>query len=73
MRCPICKKEVDESTVGKLGSFFPFCSDRCKLIDLGRWLDGAYQIPIDTHDDEAQDEATVDPLLDPRKRGRRRD
>jgi uncharacterized protein len=23
---------------------FPFCSDRCKLIDLGRWIDGAYVI-----------------------------
>jgi endogenous inhibitor of DNA gyrase (YacG/DUF329 family) len=24
---------------------FPFCSDRCQLIDLGRWLDGAYRVP----------------------------
>jgi endogenous inhibitor of DNA gyrase (YacG/DUF329 family) len=23
----------------------PFCSGRCKLIDLGNWLDGAYRIP----------------------------
>jgi endogenous inhibitor of DNA gyrase (YacG/DUF329 family) len=26
---------------------FPFCSERCKLIDLGRWLDGKYQISAD--------------------------
>jgi endogenous inhibitor of DNA gyrase (YacG/DUF329 family) len=44
-RCPICKKEVDESELGKPGGVFPFCSPRCKLIDLGRWLDGKYQIP----------------------------
>ncbi len=24
---------------------FPFCSDRCKLIDLGRWIDGSYSVP----------------------------
>ena len=49
-RCPICKKQVDESDVGKPGGTFPFCSQRCKLIDLGRWLDGKYQIPA--KDDE---------------------
>jgi endogenous inhibitor of DNA gyrase (YacG/DUF329 family) len=26
---------------------FPFCSERCQLIDLGRWLDEKYQIVID--------------------------
>ena len=24
---------------------FPFCSERCRLVDLGRWLDGEYRIP----------------------------
>lgn len=56
--CPICKKPVDEP--GGDGSpaslFFPFCSERCKLIDLGRWLDGKYQIPAQEDDlDEASD------------------
>jgi len=46
MRCPICKREVDEAAKGREGSFFPFCSERCKLIDLGRWLSGKYQIPV---------------------------
>ena len=56
MRCPICKKAVDEPTrpaapggagARKAGtSYFPFCSERCKLIDLGRWLDGKYQVPV---------------------------
>jgi hypothetical protein len=33
---------------------FPFCSERCKLIDLGRWLDGRYQIPVaQDHEDES--------------------
>ena len=47
MKCPICKKPVADPEEGKLRPFYPFCSDRCKLIDLGRWLDGKYQIPVE--------------------------
>ena len=58
MHCPICKKEVDElrddSPRDGATSYFPFCSERCKLIDLGRWLGGKYQIPV-VDDDEAHD------------------
>jgi uncharacterized protein len=40
MKCPICKKEV------ALGSpELPFCSERCRLIDLGNWASGKYAIP----------------------------
>jgi uncharacterized protein len=46
MRCPICKSPVADPEPGTSG-VFPFCSERCKLIDLGRWLDGKYQIPVD--------------------------
>jgi endogenous inhibitor of DNA gyrase (YacG/DUF329 family) len=45
LACPICKKEVAEPSESG-PTTFPFCSDRCKLIDLGRWLDGKYQIEI---------------------------
>jgi uncharacterized protein len=44
--CPICKTPVDEADRAKAASSFPFCSPRCKLIDLGRWLGGKYQIPV---------------------------
>ena len=47
MRCPICKKPVAEPAErGSPPPHFPFCGERCKLIDLGRWLDGKYQIPV---------------------------
>lgn len=46
IRCPICKKPVADPGDGPIKPPFPFCSERCKLIDLGRWLDGAYQIPV---------------------------
>jgi endogenous inhibitor of DNA gyrase (YacG/DUF329 family) len=46
---------VDEPQPGQK-SYFPFCSERCKLIDLGRWLDGKYQIPVrETGRDQAFD------------------
>ena len=51
-RCPICENGVDaESTTA------PFCSERCKLIDLGKWLSEGYRIPDDaapTPDDDDQ-------------------
>ena len=41
-RCPICKVSVDEKA-----SAFPFCSERCRMIDLGNWLDGRYTLADD--------------------------
>ena len=47
MKCPICKKSVpDPEDKDHPNPHFPFCCDRCKLIDLGRWLDGKYQIVV---------------------------
>ncbi|MDB5349762.1 MAG: hypothetical protein JWN86_1009 [Planctomycetota bacterium] len=43
-RCPICGKNFETATIDAWPGF-PFCSDRCKLIDLGRWIDGNYAIP----------------------------
>jgi endogenous inhibitor of DNA gyrase (YacG/DUF329 family) len=54
VKCPMCKKNVswNESSL-----FRPFCSDRCRLTDLGEWADGKRSIPSDAeHDDTtAQD------------------
>ena len=44
--CPVCRKTIWIS--GQEGNqkppYFPFCSKRCKLVDLGAWLDGHYRI-----------------------------
>ena len=40
MRCPICKKEVPG--VGNPNR--PFCSERCRMIDLDNWLSERYRI-----------------------------
>ncbi|HTV05655.1 MAG TPA: DNA gyrase inhibitor YacG [Acidobacteriaceae bacterium] len=39
LRCPTCN-----TLVTKDDEDFPFCSDRCRLIDLGRWASGEYRI-----------------------------
>jgi uncharacterized protein len=46
-RCPICSRTFQIERLDELPSF-PFCSDRCRLIDLGRWIDGDYAIPGNT-------------------------
>ena len=38
--CPVCKKE----TAWKDNPFRPFCSERCRLTDLGAWASEAYRI-----------------------------
>lgn len=40
MTCPICKKHVDLTSPEA-----PFCSERCRIIDLGNWASGVYVIP----------------------------
>jgi len=41
--CPNCKKDLFYRKIEDL-PYFPFCSDRCKLIDFGEWLDGSHRI-----------------------------
>ncbi|HKR12067.1 MAG TPA: DNA gyrase inhibitor YacG [Pyrinomonadaceae bacterium] len=41
MKCPTCGKSVD----WKDNPFRPFCSERCQLVDLGRWVEGEYRVP----------------------------
>jgi len=52
LRCPICKKEA----AWEGNPFRPFCSERCKLIDLGTWADEGYRIAGRGSDDEQQGE-----------------
>jgi endogenous inhibitor of DNA gyrase (YacG/DUF329 family) len=49
LRCPICKK-----TVRSGDPEFPFCSDRCRTIDLGKWASGEYVIPSPVNDEDEQ-------------------
>jgi len=61
-RCPTCSKSYDIAAIDALPSF-PFCSNRCRLVDLGRWIDGKFVIPGSTQAQRpahAEDEASSD-------------
>lgn len=47
LKCPICKKPVKNSDAE-----FPFCSPRCRTIDLGKWASGEYVVPSPLTDAE---------------------
>ncbi len=49
--CPVCNSSVDPKN-----PTLPFCSDRCRQIDLGRWLDERYSMPAPKRDDPDSDE-----------------
>ena len=56
--CPQCGKAVEWTPASR---YRPFCSERCKLIDLGAWASGTYRIPTtDLPDEAAPDDSVPD-------------
>lgn len=49
--CPQCGKPVEWTPASR---WRPFCSERCRTIDLGAWATGAYRIPADEAPDEGE-------------------
>ncbi|MHC4758112.1 MAG: DNA gyrase inhibitor YacG [Planctomycetota bacterium] len=45
-RCPICKRTIITLPEGRKeeAQYFPFCSRRCRLLDLGAWFDCEYRV-----------------------------
>ncbi len=52
VKCPTCAREIDWADA----PFRPFCSERCRLIDLGAWLSGKRAIPGENTVPEAESE-----------------
>jgi uncharacterized protein len=50
--CPQCGKPVDWTAQNP---FRPFCSERCKTIDLGAWATERYRVPVVEDRDDADD------------------
>jgi uncharacterized protein len=49
--CPICGNPVERPRRDAVESTaYPFCSERCRLVDLSRWLDEDYRIPDKPND-----------------------
>lgn len=49
--CPICRKPVSPDAEN-----LPFCSDRCRLLDLGKWASGDYKVSSPALDPELLEE-----------------
>jgi endogenous inhibitor of DNA gyrase (YacG/DUF329 family) len=48
-RCPICKEAVKPRAEN---GAFPFCSTRCKQVELGKWLNEEYRVPVEEDDED---------------------
>lgn len=49
-KCPICKKSTNPD-------FRPFCSKRCKEVDLHHWIQGVYKVESEETEEEDQDKS----------------
>lgn len=52
VKCPTCRKE----TAWEGNLFRPFCSERCKMIDLGAWANEEYRVPGEKKPVEEEEE-----------------
>lgn len=62
-RCPVCSKTLDGISVQH--RLFPFCSDRCRKIDLARWADGRYAIVEELSPEQVQVKMLEEQGIDP--------
>ncbi|HEY4355467.1 MAG TPA: DNA gyrase inhibitor YacG [Acidobacteriaceae bacterium] len=63
LKCPICKKEVALDAPN-----MPFCSDRCRILDLGAWASGDYRVSSPVLDPELLEEVEQAQLNAERRR-----
>jgi endogenous inhibitor of DNA gyrase (YacG/DUF329 family) len=50
VRCPICEKRFESSESNAM----PFCSERCRRIDMRRWLGEQYSVPVERRDEDEE-------------------
>lgn len=51
-KCPVCERAFDVNH----SQAMPFCSERCRQVDLGRWLNEDYGVPVERSDEEHDEE-----------------
>lgn len=49
LKCPVCRRAV---ATREHNPCFPFCTERCRTIDLGRWFGGEYRIAVASADED---------------------
>ncbi len=55
VKCPVCNKEVE--WIDK-NTYRPFCSLRCKQVDLGAWADEKYRVPVVDQTEHGEEDAS---------------
>lgn len=60
LQCPVCSRPVGARAQNPA---FPFCSPRCRTIDLGEWLTESYRVPV------GEDETERDGVTEAQARG----
>jgi len=60
-QCPICRKPADSEANAE----FPFCSERCRLLDLGNWASEKYVISQPAFDESMFEDLERDMETDP--------
>jgi endogenous inhibitor of DNA gyrase (YacG/DUF329 family) len=66
VNCPQCGKPI---VWDKENRFRPFCSERCRLIDLGAWASENYRIPVAENDEKADGDSLPDADKNSNNRG----
>ncbi|MBI2970359.1 MAG: DNA gyrase inhibitor YacG [Gammaproteobacteria bacterium] len=59
-RCPTCRKPLSSGAGDP--RWRPFCSERCRLIDLGNWMNGSHRIAADDAYCPPEQDPDPDPL-----------
>jgi endogenous inhibitor of DNA gyrase (YacG/DUF329 family) len=59
VKCPICGRETEFEN----NEFRPFCSERCKILDLGSWADESYALPAEAGELTEADWETIEKVL----------
>ncbi len=52
--CPNCKGVIEFQSTSDF-PYFPFCCERCRLLDLGKWMDGSYKVTRGLSEEELMD------------------
>jgi len=58
MKCPTCGNLIEWEN----NPFRPFCSERCKLLDLGAWVNGEYSVPGEATEIPTESEPGAEPF-----------
>jgi endogenous inhibitor of DNA gyrase (YacG/DUF329 family) len=56
-RCPSCDRPAAPR---EANAAFPFCSPRCKLVDLGKWLNEEYRVPVESPPGDGDESTSIE-------------